>query len=614
CFDNLSNIELNLKSNYFSNNKAINGGALYIEEGEHIDNNINKTINIENNIFKNNIAEDFGGAIYSDIQKLNLAITNSNEFSFNEAGVMVNLQEENISSKPKYIILDNKKSLSVIAGDYLSISFTLLDTLNNVVSDLNNYFSLTLKLILEMNEIDNNNDNNNNNNNNYFMKGNIGSFVHGKCEFNNLQVYANPGTYNIKVVVENYNDEILFNFDSIDIKIMECNDNHIKIIDKNNILQCKNPICNSSCPVGVSATCVPGKNNTNNDISLNNCVCNDGWMGDNCDIKIYIDFNNFFATYESYTECSLYFLIKHIGVLVILAILLIYITLAYELGVLNETDKKFKFVKSISLSSMSSSENETSIDNIHTKQSGTTLGGSLSGVSGVSGVFSGSNNNVKSNSDVDSMEILSQKIFGSQTLNHEKKKKHKGKKSVRRSVKNARSLDIMEPEEIISKENIVNSYSQDQNGNWYYKCPLEKPNLTYDIIELLLFIVIIIKGRYVNKCKCIFKCNKFILYSSSVGIVFGPVVNILSIELYRNQIYERTVFGILLNTICYMVIFLAFSWDKIYYVVTHNGNNYCKYFIWDMKEKCIIHKSYTCGCHLENSKENTYFSINIVRK
>jgi len=78
-------------------------------------------------------------------------------------------------------------------------------------------------------------------------------------------------------------------------------------------------------------------------------------------------------------------------------------------------------------------------------------------------------------------------------------------------------------------------------------------------------------------------------------------------------VYEKTVFNILLNMIGYMIIFIALSWDKIYYTITNQGNDCSKYFIWKMKEQCIIHKSYTCGCHLEDSKMNNENKITMEK-
>lgn len=113
----------------------------------------------------------------------------------------------------------------------------------------------------------------------------------GKCELNNLQIYTNPGTYYIKALVENYNDEIEFNFENIDVEILKCKQNYITAYDKNNIMYCEKAICKPNCPVGISASCVPNTNSTlNKDIKYSECKCDDGWMGDDCDIKIFIDF------------------------------------------------------------------------------------------------------------------------------------------------------------------------------------------------------------------------------------------------------------------------------------------------------------------------------------
>ena len=59
---------------------------------------------------------------------------------------------------------------------------------------------------------------------------------------NYLQIFANPGQYILKSIIENYNDKIEFHFDDINVEIKECNDNQIKFIDKYGIQHCENPI------------------------------------------------------------------------------------------------------------------------------------------------------------------------------------------------------------------------------------------------------------------------------------------------------------------------------------------------------------------------------------
>jgi len=78
---------------------------------------------------------------------------------------------------------------------------------------------------------------------------------------------------------------------------------------------------------------------------------------------------------------------------------------------------------------------------------------------------------------------------------------------------------------------------QSNNGQWYYKCNLETADTIYSSIELLILILIMIKGKTVLLYEGVFKCNKYIVYSSSVGIVFGPLANVNIIYLFILYIY-----------------------------------------------------------------------------
>jgi len=58
-----------------------------------------------------------------------------------------------------------------------------------------------------------------------------------------------------------------------------------------------------------------------------------------------------------------------------------------------------------------------------------------------------------------------------------------------------------------------------------------------------------------------------------------------------------------LNSLCYLILYIIFLWDKIYFTIKNEGNNELKYFICRRHEKCPIHRSTTCECNLEISKE-----------
>lgn len=55
---------------------------------------------------------------------------------------------------------------------------------------------------------------------------------------------------------------------------------------------------------------------------------------------------------------------------------------------------------------------------------------------------------------------------------------------------------------------------------------------------------------------------------------------------------------------CYFIIFILFSWDKIFYIFKKDGNNSNNYFIYKRHELCSKHNSNSCGCRYNISKEN----------
>eukprot|EP00833_Pecoramyces_ruminatium_P011252 jgi/Orpsp1_1/1185284/evm.model.c7180000093075.1 len=93
---------------------------------------------------------------------------------------------------------------------------------------------------------------------------------------NNFRIFANPNKYLMKLKIDGYNDDIKFNFDDIEINVLECNNNQIKKRYKNGILYCENPDCGASCPIDVSAICIFNKT-TINDINNTVCKCLEGW-------------------------------------------------------------------------------------------------------------------------------------------------------------------------------------------------------------------------------------------------------------------------------------------------------------------------------------------------
>jgi len=326
CFENVLNMELHLNSNEFGKNKARNGGALYFGEEQKTDTSYaykNKEMVIENNKFYENLAEMFGGAIYTNYNKISLVTIKNNTVINNIAGVMgagiytsnpfdngtINIDGftfnsnfvdsllDNYTSKPTYISLNTtliKNSKKINAGDYYPLIFTLHDEYGHIITDITKHFSMiTLKLNIFLktditDKVEKDDDKN------VYLFGNVCTFVNGYCNFNQLQIYGNPNKYIIEPHVENYQENIQLIYNEIEIIIKDCEENQIVMTnEKFGIQYCEDPICKNDCPVGISAKCNPFYKKKKNDINLNTCECLPGWDGDYCENKVYIDYSSF---------------------------------------------------------------------------------------------------------------------------------------------------------------------------------------------------------------------------------------------------------------------------------------------------------------------------------
>jgi len=212
CINNASNIKLNLTSNIFKNNKAANGGGIYLGDNKNSLEENRNVIFIKNNTFLNNYANNFGGAVYfkllnnynttiidnnvisnaADISgggmysvnnqfKNDFILKNNNNFLNNT----VNSYKSDYTSKPYSIGLNenyiNQRNFNIITGDYLSIGFNLYDIYDKVIEDITEYYSsISLKLLLEPLNYNEFYFNVNDNFNSYYhLLGNICSFSNG---------------------------------------------------------------------------------------------------------------------------------------------------------------------------------------------------------------------------------------------------------------------------------------------------------------------------------------------------------------------------------------------------------------------------------------------------
>jgi len=115
----------------------------------------------------------------------------------------------------------------------------------------------------------------------------------------NLRIIANPNIYKLKYSISNYKifsnydyTKITYNIPDIEIEVSnKCEDSYIKMYDKNNILYCEKAVCQDSCPVDITALCIPyNQDSKTNDKENNICQCMEGWTGAICNEKVFIDY------------------------------------------------------------------------------------------------------------------------------------------------------------------------------------------------------------------------------------------------------------------------------------------------------------------------------------
>jgi len=73
---------------------------------------------------------------------------------------------------------------------------------------------------------------------------------------------------------------------------------------------------------------------------------------------------------------------------------------------------------------------------------------------------------------------------------------------------------------------------QKNTGYWAYKCPTEDFDLIFNLIELIIFILIVHKGRGMFNLKLIFRFTQHITSSLYIGIIFGPIINVIFLFLF----------------------------------------------------------------------------------
>ncbi|OUM63626.1 hypothetical protein PIROE2DRAFT_9772 [Piromyces sp. E2] len=329
----------------------------------------------------------------------------------------------------------------------------------------------------------------------------------GNCEFNNLRLFLNPDKYQLIFKVESsLSEKILFDKNSIQFIVKSCDDGQYNVYDQNNILVCENPICNDSCPVNSTAKCIISDGNiySKNIIKHNICKCNEGWAGELCDIKIFVDFSNFFSSQKDQSYCELFSIFKHTGISFMYYITLIYIYSGYNFGIIIVNDKKKDHISITQLSSIESSQ-ERYYD-INEKNR----------------IFRNENEKDKN------IENLKKDIKMYKFLKSLKKVRMLYAEGIVLLIFSLLLHTIM----ILtySKNNDENEYLlQNNDGKWSYRCPIEKYNIFINTMEVLLIIILVRYSFGLWARTGLFKNTFYMSYAVILWIAFGPAVNVIHI-------------------------------------------------------------------------------------
>ncbi|ORX49040.1 hypothetical protein BCR36DRAFT_413035 [Piromyces finnis] len=664
---NILDMNLDLNSNIFIKNEATNGGAIFISNKLNRDNE--GRINFENNVFLKNKAYSFGGAIYTEYDELVSSFTVNNTVANNDADIIgggifisnsskmrlldmnkwninnntVNARINNYFTRPAYIKLNSsiyKNEIKITTGDHLPLNFILYDEYDQPIEDETEYYS-TILIKLSLIPITNNDKELIDDvHNKYNLIGNVGTYVNGEINFDNLKIYAHNGTYQLNLLIKNYNYDIKFD-EIIYINVSECSKDQITLYNNYDMPYCETPKCSLECLNKENTMCIPPEiKSFVNDIKLNKCVCKEGWSGTKCDEKVFINYSNFkkfilpvisliifivvcysvftlfnkdqgiikdtglirilvfsagtiifnisniFMTYNNYSECVINFIFKHIGILLILCVCLLNILLGYKLGFLKER-RNYKFLN----------EDVEDKDIMPEK---------LPYYSDVKSNISAYNKSrltialsIKKNKNESS--------FLFDQINEDYYRKIKITRILFIELICIFSIFILFVILIPIMHNIRNDkgiLKQSHTKDWMFSCSLEQPDLVFNSIELTLFLIIFLFGKATKKYNYIYTYIQYFVYTSFLSLSFGPIINIITYCILGEQRLTKIYIDFSLNTICYFSIFITFSWDKIYYILKKQGNDSTHYFIFERHEFCSKHNSNICGCKINLSKEN----------
>ncbi|ORX79748.1 hypothetical protein BCR32DRAFT_269275 [Anaeromyces robustus] len=656
CLTNNNNLTLSIKSSQYISNTAERGGAIYFDSYIHNNNNNNNnnssqcSISIKNVIFSENKVTNFGGAIYSNNEKLYQAEIKDLKFSNNLAKIaggaiyVPNNRDKksldisncifsnnvgeaygnDYTTEVSYIKRNtNNDPYKMKIGEYVQLKFLLYDEFNMKIEDKYNIYSnISIKVLL----LDNfNKTDNSNSNSNIILKGNICSFYKGVCDLSQMKLYAIPGNYTLLINVENHYNSKKFKIDNVIVNMRDCDQNQYKITKDNNIVICEDPVCDR-CFNGI---CTPPENHTINSVELNTCTCSDGYKGLYCDEKILIDLNKI-------VKDSIY----PTGIAMLLVLLsIVFLIYNRNKRVIQETGFTRHIIYSLGVLLIYSSSFFLGYDNylkcvinfilyhhgviliyciliIHIqinlamgvnpkKKNKEESTEELDEVSVLPYNNASNNDANNSNSTMDILENTNNMSLRKLHLTIHTKNVNKLFKKIK-TVNNLYSkiylyyiffviiiTVLITIKKLKENKKLVFDLS---NKKFKYECPLDEYNNALSFIEFVFFIPLTIRQKKVWSYECIFKIVKYINYSILIWIATGPFLYFIANVVFQDNIKSKILLLTNGNFLCYTILYFLYMYNIIKTIIIRKSENPQYFFKYPSPNFCFEHKIYDCDC------------------
>ncbi|ORX79566.1 hypothetical protein BCR32DRAFT_269397 [Anaeromyces robustus] len=350
-----------------------------------------------------------------------------------------------------------------------------------------------------------------------------------------------------------------------------------------------------------------------------------------------------FDIFTNYKNCASYFFLYHSGTLLIYIIFLTYVSTGYELGInykefeITNILQNKKAIKRISRFILNKKEEETINDSAETLDEKLIINiekelnkiESFYNNNRNSQYYYGTSKNYKEDEEIDNYKyysLISSPVktdCSSKTclLNKMDSKKDdilRLNKSIKKIHSLFMEITVMYIIVLIFIVFVIiyNSFNENKeiqqnfDGKWRYNCPLDRFNIIMDLIEFFALINLLCKVLKIWNFSYVFKCVKYIGFASMIWFTNGPLVYLISyFTIYKDNSNSFNSFNTTMNGICYFIIYILYTWDKVYYIIKGKGNDPEKYF-YSVKrhEECVYHKSCYCNC------TNTTINYDIVIK